>query len=279
MILINKPEELKNFSKNVKRNNGKTIGFVPTMGYLHKGHESLIKLSKVQNDITIVSIYVNPLQFGKNEDFDVYPRDINRDISILSELEIDAVFIPSDDVMYPKDFLTEVYVKNLSEILEGKIRQNHFKGVTTVVLKLLNMTMPTRAYFGEKDYQQYVIIKKMVKDLNLDVEIVPCPTVREENGLALSSRNSFLSEKGKSIASNIYKALVSAKELFEKGQTESEALKKHIREFLEKNGIKEIDYVEIVDEELNIKSIASKKDRILIAARVENVRLLDNLEL
>ncbi len=280
-VLFKKVRELRNYLHSIKCDGtkNKLIGFVPTMGYLHGGHVELIKRSKLQNDVTVVSIYVNPTQFGENEDYDRYPRDLNRDLAICNEYNVDVIFVPDDKEMYPEGFNTEVYVKNLSEILEGKYRPGHFKGVATVVTKLLNAVMPDRLYLGEKDFQQMVIIKKMVRDLLLPVEIVSVPTVREEDGLAMSSRNTYLSEEERKSATAIYKSLIMAKEMFEKGERNMDVIRKKMEEFLKSfPHIKNIDYIEACDSELNIKKKLEKGDRILIALWVGNTRLIDNIE-
>jgi pantoate--beta-alanine ligase len=193
-MLITDINEMKKISNNLKKE-GKSIGFVPTMGYLHKGHVSLMECSKKENDITVVSIFVNPTQFGKNEDYDKYPRDLERDLKICEEVGVDYVFHPSISQMYPEGYSTYVVMETLVDKLCGKFRPGHFKGVLTVVNKLFNIVKPDRAYFGKKDYQQYIIIKKMVQDLNIDTKVIGCPLIREEDGLALSSRNKYLTEE------------------------------------------------------------------------------------
>lgn len=210
MVVVQKIQEMKEIAKKLKKE-GKSIGFVPTMGYLHEGHLSLVRLSKQQNDITIMSIFVNPIQFGPNEDYDRYPRDFERDKSLAEKEGVDYIFYPSVEEMYPEDFKTVVSVKKITEIMCGKSRPGHFDGVATVVLKLFNIVNPDRAYFGQKDAQQLAVIKQMVKDLNLDVEIVPCPIVREQDGLAMSSRNVYLSEEERKSATVLYRALNLAK--------------------------------------------------------------------
>jgi len=255
------------------------IGFVPTMGYLHEGHMELIKRSKLQNDTTVVSIYVNPTQFGENEDYDRYPRDIDRDLAICNELGVDVVFVPDDKEIYPNGFQTMVIVEGLSDILEGKFRPGHFKGVTTVVAKLINAVMPDRLYLGEKDFQQMVIIKRMVEDLLLPVEIVPVPTVRDKDGLAFSSRNTYLSEEERKSATAIYKALEMAKEMVAGGEKNMKIIRKRMEEYLRSHPhINRIDYIEACDSMLNIKEEVSPGDRILIALWVGNTRLIDNIE-
>ncbi|MBA3061032.1 MAG: pantoate--beta-alanine ligase, partial [Nitrospirae bacterium] len=179
---------------------GRSIGFVPTMGALHEGHLSLVKRSKEENDITVVSIFVNPLQFGQSEDFDKYPRDIEGDAEKLRKEEVDILFVPDKSLLYPEGFLTQVDIGKLSEKLCGAFRPGHFRGVATIVAKLFNIVSSTRAYFGQKDFQQAVIITKMAKDLNMGIDVVVCPTVREHDGLAMSSRNLHLSEEERKAA-------------------------------------------------------------------------------
>ncbi len=279
-MLITSIQEMKRVIKEEKKK-GKTVGFVPTMGYLHKGHVSLIKCSKKDNDITVVSIFVNPIQFGKNEDLDKYPRDLERDYYICKEEGVDYVFYPSYEEMYPQGYSTYVEVEGLTEGLCGAYRPGHFKGVTTVVTKLFNIVQPDKAYFGKKDYQQFKVIQKMVKDLNMDVEVIGCPLVREEDGLALSSRNKYLSEEERKSALSLSKALFYGKELFEKGETDPEKIKKEMEKLiLSYPLVKEIQYIEIVHPEtLEPKKIVEKGDVIALAVYVGDTRLIDNIQL
>ncbi len=196
---------------------GRSVGLVPTMGALHEGHISLIKRAQMENDISVVSIFVNPTQFGPSEDFEKYPRDIENDIKKLRAQGADILFLPDNDLMYPKGFATYVDVEGIPEKLCGNFRPGHFRGVATVVAKLLNITGPTRAYFGQKDFQQTVIIKRMAKDLALEAEIVVCPTIREKDGLAMSSRNLLLDEAQRKAATAVYRCLSSASEALRSG--------------------------------------------------------------
>jgi pantoate--beta-alanine ligase len=258
---------------------GKTIGFVPTMGALHDGHLSLIKRSRIENDITAVSIFVNPTQFGPSEDFEKYPRDIEKDIKKIQENDVDILFLPDRDHMYPKDFLTFIHVDAISEKLCGSFRPGHFKGVTTVVAKLLNISSPTRAYFGQKDFQQTVVIRRMVKDLNFDVEIVVCPTVREHDGLAMSSRNLYLDEEQKKAATALYKTLKSAADAL-KSETKSPHEIRDImkRTLSSEKLITQIDYASLYDPETLDDIDEIRGDVLLaVAVRMGNVRLIDNL--
>lgn len=267
---------IRDFIKSQKQN-FRTIGFVPTMGYLHEGHLSLIENAKSMCDIAVVSIFVNPKQFGPKEDFNRYPRDFQRDKRLLVDRKVDALFLPSIDTIYPQGFSTVVSVNGLKDMLEGAFRPGHFDGVCTVVSKLFNIIKPDKAFFGEKDYQQLKIIQKMVKDLNLDIDIIPVPTKREPDGLAMSSRNVYLNGIQRQRASSIYASLLKAKELFENGMTNPDILIKAIIDSLD---VDSIDYIKIVDKDtLEEKNIISKYDRILIAVKINDVRLIDNIEI
>ena len=277
--LITSIDVMKEIIKDLKVE-GLSIGFVPTMGYLHKGHISLMECSKKDNDITIVSVFVNPIQFGKNEDYDKYPRDIERDLDICSKVGVNYLFNPSQKEMYPEGYSTYVVVEGITDILCGAYREGHFRGVTTVVNKLFNIIKPDRAYFGKKDYQQLKVIQRMVKDLNMDVEIIGCPLIREEDGLALSSRNKYLSPEERKSALSISKALFEAKRKFEEGENSPDNLKKVIRDIISSYPYTKIQYIEIVDgETLKVKDKAEKGDVIAVAVFVGNTRLIDNIEL
>ena len=277
-LLFTKISELQNLLKQLKRE-GKTIGFVPTMGYLHEGHLSLVRCAKKENDIVVVSIFVNPTQFGPNEDYEKYPRDLERDLKILEKEKVNYVFSPSVEEMYPPNYSTFVEETLLSQKYEGEFRPGHFRGVCTVVLKLFNIVQPDRAYFGEKDYQQLKIIQKMVKDLNLPIEIKPCPIVREKDGLAMSSRNVYLTPEERKQATAIYKSFLLAEKLFlEEGIRSAEKIKIALEEFLKQFPlIKKIDYIAIVDPE-TLEEVETLKggERILIAVRMPSARLIDN---
>jgi pantoate--beta-alanine ligase len=279
--LFKKIKEIRSFLKELRCNGGNlSVGFVPTMGYLHKGHMELIKLSKLQNEITVVSIYVNPIQFGAGEDYERYPRDLKRDLAMCEEAGVDVVFAPEDQEMYPELPKVKIDIPGLTDRLEGAYRPGHFNGVAIVVLKLLHIVQPDRAYFGEKDYQQLKVVERLVKDLSLPVEIVPVPTVREEDGLACSSRNVYLSPEERQSASAIYKSFLLAQELFQSGNTDANLLKEAIKDFLLKQPhVRKIDYVEITDEELNPVEEVKEGDRILVALYVGNTRLIDNWRL
>lgn len=276
--IIHKIEELKNILKDKRT---LEIGLVPTMGALHEGHASLIKKSVEQNDYTVVSVFVNPVQFGINEDFDKYPRTLEKDAKLCENLGADIVFAPAVDEMYQDTKELTLVCPPYSAInkLCGKSRPGHFDGVATVVSKLFNITGCTKAYFGQKDAQQLFIIKKMVKDLNFNVEIVPCPIVRENDGLALSSRNSYLKEESREDALKLYKALKYAKELRQKGINDRQILCDSALKILEGTLV---DYIEIV----NPKTFEDWQDEkepalMLIAAKIAptDTRLIDNMEI
>jgi len=258
---------------------GRKIGFVPTMGALHEGHLSLVRRSKQENDITVVSIFVNPIQFGPNEDFNRYPRDFDGDFNKLQNEGVDILFYPDIASIYPEGYSTYVEVKGLSDKLCGAFRPGHFKGVATIVTKLFNIVKPKRAYFGQKDYQQSIIIRRMVKDLNLDVEIIVCPTVREEDGLAMSSRNSYLSGKEREAATIIYKTLTKASELIQSGIIDGVRIKNFMMEEIKKEpAVSSIDYVGVYDPE-TLDEIDIIKSEVVLAAAIfiGKTRLIDNI--
>lgn len=255
-----------------------SVGFVPTMGYLHEGHLSLVDQSIKENDMTVVSIFVNPTQFGPGEDLDRYPRDIKSDTRLLRQRGVDLLFFPENKTMYRDDFSTFVEVEGLGDVLCGKSRPTHFRGVTTVVLKLFNLVQPTVAYFGQKDAQQAIIIKKMVRDLNLNLKIRILPIVRDEDGLALSSRNRYLTDKDRQSALLLPNTLAEARQLIKNGNKESKTVKQKIKKGLEKDPAIKVDYVEIVSlsELKNLKKIVSNDTLVAAAVRVGATRLIDN---
>jgi len=278
MKIIRKIKEQQNYSLNMKYRKMK-IGLVPTMGFLHKGHLSLIDKAKELSDKIIVSIFVNPTQFGAGEDYRKYPRDENRDLKLLREKEVDAVFIPKTKEIYPEGFKTSCHVSELSKKYCGSSRPGHFEGVTTVVLKLFNITQPDIAVFGEKDYQQYIIIKKMSEDLNLPIKIIPSPIIREKDGLAMSSRNTYLNREQRKEAAIVYESLLTAKDLVKKGKHETGFLKKKMTGLIESKKYTRIDYIEFINPETlkKVKKI-EKPTRILMAVWVGKTRLIDNIE-
>jgi pantoate--beta-alanine ligase len=268
-------EELRQYKRE------QTIGFVPTMGYLHQGHLSLVEQCKKENEKTVVSIFVNPAQFGPGEDFDRYPQDVEKDEHLLRELGVDIVFYPAVKEIYPEGYATYVEVEKLGNVLCGKSRPTHFRGVTTVVLKLLNIVSPTCAYFGRKDAQQAIIIKKMVKDLNLDVTIQTMPIVRDPDGLALSSRNAYLSAEERKAALSLSRALKKAKTEIDHGLRDSSAIMEFIKKEISIYPRVTIDYVEVVSLETleKIKTISINNTLVAGAIRVEKTRLIDNFTL
>ncbi len=279
MKLIDNITEMKAFSDYIRADGG-TISFVPTMGALHEGHLQLVKNASNIADVCIVSIFVNPTQFGPNEDFDKYPRDLKKDGELLAELGVDAIFCPNLDDMYTEGSQTYVEVEELQKPLCGIYRPGHFRGVATIVLKLFNIVKPHYAVFGEKDYQQLQIIKRMVSDLNVDVEVLSHPIVREQSGLAMSSRNNYLSPEVRKQASSISDALFSVKRQFDSGIDLISELLETAISVLNKAGITDIHYLEIVDgENLTKKENALAGDVVVIAARLGGARVIDNIKL
>ncbi|KAB3530251.1 pantoate--beta-alanine ligase [Alkaliphilus serpentinus] len=277
MQIITTVKEMKGIVKNHKAL-GETIGFVPTMGYLHQGHRSLIERARKENDLVVVSIFVNPTQFGANEDFDIYPRDIDRDSQLTREAGGDYIFHPSADEIYPMGYRTYVEVTDITNILCGGSRPGHFKGVTTVVHKLFQIVSPTRNYFGLKDAQQVAVIQTMVEDLFMDIEIVPCPIIREIDGLAMSSRNVYLSDEDRKAALMISRSLFHAKEAVEKGERNIEKIKKMIRYLLSEEPLLKPEYVEAVSfPRLELMDFIEGRVLIALAVKVGKVRLIDNI--
>lgn len=277
MKVITTIEEMK-AAAGEARKLGKTIGFVPTMGYLHQGHLSLIEGARRENDVVVVSIFVNPAQFGVNEDFNVYPRNLERDMQLTEEAGVDLLFHPEIAEMYPNGYETFVEVNEITSVLCGASRPGHFKGVTTVVSKLFNIVSPHRAYFGLKDAQQVVVLKQMVKDLNMNVELVPCPIVREADGLAMSSRNVNLSDEERKAALVLSKSLWDAKKMIEAGERNAAQIRQAVIEMISSEPLMTVDYVEVVDFN-RLAPVKEIKDNTLIAlaAKVGKVRLIDNL--
>ena len=262
-----------------RKNIVNTVGFIPTMGALHAGHVSLIKSSKKNCNKTLVSIYINPAQFSKEEDLGSYPKTIKEDLKILKGLNVDAVFLPSDNEIYPKDKPDNfTYENSLFKKLEGKSRPHFFYGVTKVVSRLFNIVSPTHTFFGEKDAQQSRIINQMIKDLNYNIRFISCPTVRSENGLALSSRNNYLSHSEQKQASVVYRGLKLVEENIKKGNVNVNQLKKVFTSMINKNQNIQIDYISIAcNETLEELTIWSKNSLISVAIFYKNVRLIDNI--
>jgi pantoate--beta-alanine ligase len=255
-------------------------GLVPTMGYLHEGHLSLIRAARAQNDHVVASIFVNPTQFGPGEDFERYPRDTERDLSLLRTEGVDIAFTPSVEEMYPAGASTFVEVEGITDVLEGAHRPGHFRGVTTVVAMLFNIIEPRRAYFGQKDAQQLAVIRQLVRDLQLDIDIVACPTVREPDGLAMSSRNAYLTPGEREAALVLSHALRLAEERFAAGERDAEALRAAMRELIAREPLARIDYVSVSDtrtlrelDSIDASALAS------LAVRIGNTRLIDNVTL
>lgn len=259
------------------RKEGLTVGLVPTMGYLHEGHQSLIRKSVEQNDRTVVSVFVNPIQFGPTEDLEAYPRDINRDMKAVEEVGGDLIFNPEPAEMYPGHFTSFIDTTETTELLCGAVRPIHFRGVCTVVGKLFNIVLPDKAYFGQKDAQQLATIRRFVRDLNFPVGIVACPIVREEDGLAKSSRNTYLSPAERQAALILSQSLKKGKALIEQGEKSAEKVKEVITESLKTEPLARIDYVEVVDFE-NIQRVETIEGETLVAIAVYigKTRLIDN---
>jgi pantoate--beta-alanine ligase len=276
MEVIESISEMKNLVKDWKRQ-GLSIGFVPTMGYLHEGHLALVRRAKELSDRVVVSIFVNPIQFAPGEDYQRYPRDLERDKALLEKEGVDVLFSPKVEEMYPPGFQTYVEVKELSSGLCGRYRSGHFVGVATVVLKLFNIVQPDIAVFGEKDYQQLKVIQRMVQDLNLDVKIISHPTVREEDGLAMSSRNTYLSPEERKSAIALYKALNLAEELINQGERRVATLKEKLKEFIESFPYTKVQYIEFVHPE-TLKEVERVDEPTLLALAVfvGKARLIDN---
>lgn len=257
---------------------GKKIGFVPTMGYLHEGHLSLIRIAREKSDIVITSIFVNPTQFGPGEDYEAYPRDFQRDTRLAEEVGSNIIFHPSVDEMYPQGYQTHIKVEKITKVLCGISRPTHFQGVTTVVAKLFNATKPQLAVFGQKDAQQAFVIKRMVKDLNMDIEILVAPIVREPDGLAMSSRNSYLTPTQRKEAVVLYRSLMKAKAMIEEGHRDSQHIIQEITHMINHSQSAKIDYVSIVDSQ-DLQPVATLEGEILIAEAVcfGKTRLIDNI--
>jgi len=276
MKVFRRIDEMRSAVSGIK-SRGMSIGFVATMGYLHEGHLSLVRGSLRKADVTVVSIFVNPAQFGPTEDFKEYPRDLNRDSEVLEREGVDYLFVPEADEIYPQGYKTFVEVHDLQDKLCGRSRPGHFRGVCTVVLKLFNIINPDISFFGQKDYQQAVILKRMVKELNLEVKIEVLPLIREKDGLALSSRNKYLTQEQRKAALVLSKSLKEAKSMVEKGQRDSAAIIKEMKEIIGREPLVKIDYVEIVDID-NLDPVAriEKETLAAVAVFIGEIRLIDN---
>jgi pantoate--beta-alanine ligase len=279
MIVVESIKEIQKINSEF-RLQGKSIGFVPTMGYLHEGHLSLIEQARKENDIVVLSIFVNPLQFGPNEDFDSYPRDIERDEALAKSAGVDILFYPTTDEMYPrKKQSVSVHVNERVDVLCGKQRYGHFDGVATVVTKLFNIVLPHRAYFGMKDAQQVAVLDGLIHDLNIPVELVPLETIREEDGLAKSSRNVYLTDQERKEAPKLYEGLQLVKDSIRNGTTtDPDTVKRLIVEHITNNTSGKIDYVELYSyPELEPLSVISGKVIIALAVKFTKARLIDNI--
>jgi len=255
------------------------VGIVPTMGYLHEGHLSLAEHAREECASVVATIFVNPTQFAPEEDLDAYPRDLDRDLSLLEEAGVDLVWMPTPEVMYPENFQTWVIVDDLTQVLEGASRPMHFRGVSTVVAKLFNGVQPQKAYFGQKDAQQAVVIKRMVLDLNMPIEVVVCPIVREADGLAMSSRNMYLNPDQRQAATVLFRSLTKAEEAFAEGERLAEKLRAIVTETVNAESLAELEYISCAHPE-TLQELDGPIDRALLsmAVRVGKTRLIDNLE-
>ena len=263
--------------RELRRQSSGSVGFVPTMGYLHEGHLALVRQARNENSTVVVSIFVNPAQFGPSEDLASYPRDLDRDLELLEEEKTDVVFMPSDEEMYPPLFSSWVDVEKVTERLEGGLRPGHFRGVATVVAKLFNIVQPTKAYFGQKDAQQAIVIQRMVADLNMNLGIVVVPTVRENDGLAMSSRNVYLSSEERQAATILFKALTLAKELWQRGEKDADKIRQQMISLIQKEPLAQIDYVSIADAStLEELKIVDRPALASLAIRIGQTRLIDN---
>ncbi|MEW6097162.1 MAG: pantoate--beta-alanine ligase [bacterium] len=277
MEIITKIKQMQNRSDELRKE-GKKIGFVPTMGALHEGHLSLMRQARIDNDIVIISIFVNPIQFVQGEDYQTYPRDFSKDEKLAEKVGVDIIFYPEVSEMYPRKLLTFVDVKELTQGLCGRFRPGHFLGVSTVVAKLFNITKPHRTYLGQKDYQQALVIKRMIEDLNFDLEIVVMPIVRDKNGLALSSRNTYLSDDERKAALVLSKSLQQANELLNSGQIEAKKIISEMNNLISTERLAKTQYIEIVDSQtLEPVEIIEKDILIALAVKIGKTRLIDNM--
>jgi len=269
-------DEMKAWSRKVRRD-GKTLGLVPTMGYLHEGHLSLTRKSISVCDCTGVSIFVNPKQFGPNEDLDTYPHDLEADQRELEQLGVDALFLPTADDMFPEGFQTYINVEEITDKLCGKSRRELFRGVTTIVLKLFNIVQPHSAFFGEKDRQQLEVLRKMVDDLNLDIEVVGLPIIREPDGLAMSSRNQYLGKAERKTAQSLHEALQQAQRMVAQGESSVATIRSRMRNIIEREGQAQVDYISVCDPQRfeELEEIRGKA-MIALAVHVGKARLIDN---
>ncbi|HLM54590.1 MAG TPA: pantoate--beta-alanine ligase [Pyrinomonadaceae bacterium] len=280
MEIINRRQRMASVTRKLRREEDKSIGLVPTMGALHEGHLSLVREARRMCDVVVVSVFVNPTQFGPGEDFKRYPRDLTGDTTKLSDYNVDYIFAPAPEEIYPKNFSTYVTVEGLSEQMEGAARPGHFRGVATVLTVLFNTVRPDFAFFGQKDAQQTLVVRRLVRDLAFDIEVVVLPTVREQTGLALSSRNAYLGDDGRKSASVIYRALSQAREVYLEGERNPKRLAEAVRAQFEAEPRARLEYVGVVDAETMEKFDRLPEDRpvlIAVAAHVGATRLIDNI--
>lgn len=281
MEIINRRQRMSSVARKIRREQDRSIGLVPTMGALHEGHLSLVREARRMCDVVVVSVFVNPAQFGPGEDFERYPRDLTKDTALLTDYNVDYIFAPPVEEIYPKGFSTYVNVGGLSKLLEGESRPGHFRGVVTVVTILFNIVHPDFTFFGQKDAQQAVIVRRLVKDLALDTEVIVLPTVREDSGLAMSSRNSYLSPEEQEAATVIHHALAKAKETYKGGEKHAAKLAELMKTMIEAEPRVRLDYVGIVDAE-TLEQLDKLDDRpilIAVAAYIGKIRLIDNTTL
>jgi pantoate--beta-alanine ligase len=279
MRLITSIKQMQELAEKLRRD-GKIISFVPTMGYLHQGHLSLMEEGKKRGDILVISIFVNPTQFGVGEDYAVYPRDLERDKKLAESVGVDIVLTPSESEIYPKGYQTFVQVEEVTKNLCGISRPTHFRGVTTVVAKLFNIIKPHIAIFGEKDFQQLVTIRQMVRDLHYDIEIVGMPIYRENDGIAMSSRNTYLNPEERKAALCLYRSLKRASELFNSGEQKAGTIIREVRNIIEAEKIVNIEYIKICDtENLQDLTIVDREAVVALAVKIGVTRLIDNLVL
>ena len=279
MEIINRRQRMSSVARKIRRDQDRTVGLVPTMGALHEGHLSLVREARRMCDVVVVSVFVNPTQFGPGEDFEHYPRDLTKDTALLTDYNVDYIFAPTVEEMYPKGFSTYVNVEGLSEQLEGASRPGHFRGVATVVTILLNTVRPDFAFFGQKDAQQALVIKRLVKDLAFDTEIVVLPIVREDSGLAISSRNLYLNADEQASAAVIHRALSRAKTAYKEGERSAARLADVVRSTVETEPRARLDYVAIADADTldPLDRIDERPTLVAVAAYIGKTRLIDNM--
>ena len=278
MEIINRRQRMSSVARKIRREQDRTIGLVPTMGALHEGHLSLVREARRMCDVVVVSVFVNPAQFGPGEDFEHYPRDLTKDTALLTDYNVDFIFAPPVDEIYPKGFSTYVKVEGVADQLEGAARPGHFRGVSTVVTILLNVVRPDFAFFGQKDAQQAVIIRRLVRDLSFDTEVIVLPTVREDSGLAMSSRNLYLKPEEQNAAAVIHRGLAKAKETYKAGERNANRLAEIVRTAIEAEPLARVDYVNVADAETleAIERVDERPVLLAVAAYVGKTRLIDN---